>query len=307
MRVHQFRAMNSDIVLMADGYPMRVLDGFEAAESFIHVSELRFTRFSEQSELSRLNRSAGTWFQASPDLFELVWESLLYFHRTNGLFDPSILPDLMRAGYDRTLDDVQHGTGGLQPDIRSNARSATFDMIQLDAAMSTILLPAGMQIDLGGVAKGWIAEHAARILGQSTVACAVSAGGDMYLVGLPRGQEYWEVGLEDPRNTEQDITTLQVQEGALATSSVAKRIWRQGKLFRHHLIDPRSHEPVVTDWLSVTVMAPQMLAAETFAKAALIGGLDFARTALTQHPELTILAVDKNGQLIDIQEVEHAY
>ncbi|MBI5964182.1 MAG: FAD:protein FMN transferase [Chloroflexi bacterium] len=302
MQSHQFRAMNSEIVLMAEGDPLSVFEGFEAAESFIHTCEQRFTRFSDHSELARLNRSAGNWFQVSPDLFELVSESLYYFQKTRGLFDPSILPDLKRAGYDRTLDEVQRFTADPQPADWSMGSSSTFGMIELNANTSSIRLPADIQIDLGGIAKGWIAERAARLLNQYASACAVSAGGDMFLIGTPEGQDYWEVELEDPRNPTENITILRVGEGAVVTSSVAKRVWLQGTTSRHHLIDPRSHEPVESDWLSVTVIAPQILTAETFAKAALIGGEVFARQAIAQDPSLTILAVDRMGQFLDLHE-----
>ncbi len=307
MRAHQFRAMNCEIILMAEGYPTRTLEGFEAAESFIHSNEQRFTRFSERSELTHLNRSAGNWFRASPDLFEIVNQSLHSYKKTHGLFDPSILPDLKRAGYDRTLDEVQRLGADPQPVERFMGRDLTLDMIQLDVASSSILLPADMQIDLGGIAKGWIAEHAARLLSQFAITCAVSAGGDMFLIGTPEGADHWEVELEDPRDPSQNIITLRVGQGAVATSSVMKRVWRQGTASRHHLIDPRSHEPVETDWLCVTVIAPQMQIAETFAKAALIGGVQFASEAISQYPDISILAVDKNGQLIDMQETENVH
>ena len=78
--------------------------GFEQTQQFIQASEKRFTRFSEESELSELNRSAGTPFQASTDLFSVVAMAQRFFHQTRGLFDPSILPDLHRVGYDRSMD-----------------------------------------------------------------------------------------------------------------------------------------------------------------------------------------------------------
>jgi FAD:protein FMN transferase len=310
MRAHHFRAMNSEIVLMAEGYPLRTVEGFEAAESFIHTSEQRFTRFSAHSELSRLNHSSGNWFKASPDLFELIKEALIYSHKTDGLFDPTILPDLRRVGYDRSMDELRSISSDAstplstspQPAGHSMSSIPTFDSIQLDANTSSILLPAGVQIDLGGLAKGWIAEHAAHLLSQCATACAVSAGGDMFLVGYPEGQDFWEVGLEDPHNPGNDLMILHVEEGAVATSSVAKRVWQQGALTRHHLIDPRTHEPAETDWLSVTVIAPRMSAAEAFAKAILIGGAEYAKQIAAQNPDLTILAVDKDGQLLDLQE-----
>ena len=72
MQIEYFRAMNSDIVLAAEGEASQVESGLVATQNFIEASEKRFTRFSEQSELSGLNRSAGNWFHASPDFFDVI-------------------------------------------------------------------------------------------------------------------------------------------------------------------------------------------------------------------------------------------
>ena len=70
MDYYDFRAMNSDIVLAAEG--VRAAKGFELTRAFIDACETRFTRFSETSELARLNRSAGSWFPASPEMFDEI-------------------------------------------------------------------------------------------------------------------------------------------------------------------------------------------------------------------------------------------
>ncbi len=300
MLVENFRAMNSEIVLAAEGETVLVESGFAAVKEFIAASEKRFTRFSDQSELSQLNHSAGAWFHASPELFEVVKTAQLYFRKTNGLFDPSILPSLQNAGYVHSMDEIRRL--GTAPGSASHVpiSVSTFASIQLNETDSFIRLPADLQIDLGGIAKGWIAEKAAHLLSQYSSACAVSAGGDMFLIGYPQGKEYWEVGLEDPRDPQVDITTLLLQEGAVATSSVAKRTWKQGNISRHHLIDPRTGEPAETTWLSVTVLAPRAATAETFAKAFLIANVEEARKLGEKNPELTVLAVDRDGNLVSL-------
>jgi len=300
MQTETFRAMNSDIVLAAEGELSQVESGLAAVQNFVDISEKRFTRFSEQSELSALNRSAGTWFKASPDLFEMVKEAIFYFHKTNGLFDPSILPSLKNAGYVHSMDEIRRVGSAPQPVRHLPALISTFASVQLNENTSSIRLPVDLQIDLGGIAKGWIAERAARLLSQYVSTCAVNAGGDMFLVGYPHGQDFWEVGLEDPRNPQEDISVLLVQEGAVATSSVVKRAWKQGNISRHHLINPRTGEPANTSWLSVTVLAPHAATAETFAKAFLIADEDETRSLAEQNPELTVLAVDKNGNLVSL-------
>ena len=93
--------MNSAIVMAAEGTPDSLERGFQAARKTIENYERRFTRFSEQSELAELNRSAGNWFCASPAMFELVSLSRQYYQLTGGLFDPAILPALKQAGYNQ--------------------------------------------------------------------------------------------------------------------------------------------------------------------------------------------------------------
>jgi thiamine biosynthesis lipoprotein len=166
-----------------------------------------------------------------------------------------------------------------------------------------------MALDLGGIAKGWIAEQAATILSEFSSACAVNAGGDMFLVGLPDGEDQWSVGIEDPLQPVIDLTTLKVDPGAVATSTVTKRTWKQGEKERHHLIDPRTGEPAVTDWLSVTVIAAHTYEAEVFAKALLIGGPqeseEIARKCGTQF---SYLAVDHDRKIWGIQKsLEYIY
>jgi thiamine biosynthesis lipoprotein len=305
----RFRAMNSEILLLAQGSPARIADGFEEVRHFIQGSDACFSRFSNESELSRLNCSAGEPFQASPDFFSVLLLARHYFHQTHGLFDPSILPDLLRLGYDRSLD-LLRGPGSTPLfDFLPAPQHPSFDQVEFDEARRLVLLPAGMSLDLGGIAKGWIAEQAALILAGFSSACAVNAGGDMFLVGLPEGQEQWLVALEDPLQPEVILTTLHLDPGALATSAVTKRVWQQGDHHRHHLIDPRTGEPAVTGWLSVTVMAAHACQAEVFAKALLIGGpaisAEFSRICTDQF---SYLAVDLDRQIIPPQRsLEFAY
>ena len=98
----------------------------------------------------------------------------------------------------------------------------------------------------------------------------------------------WPIGLEDPRDPDRDLTTLHVGPGAVATSSIAKRRWQQGRREQHHIIDPRTGLPADTDWLSVSVIAPHAALAEVYAKALLIGGSREAEDIAARRPEITL-------------------
>ncbi|MDE3091462.1 MAG: FAD:protein FMN transferase, partial [Chloroflexota bacterium] len=160
-----------------------------------------------------------------------------------------------------------------------------------------ILLPRGMRIDLGGIAKGWIAERAAQLLDPFSTACAVNAGGDLFAIGTPPGEDAWQVALEDPRDPNRTLAILRVGPGAVATSSITRRRWMQGDRARHHLIDPRGGVPAETDWLSVTVVAPRAAVAEVFAKALLIAGSRDAERIAARRDDIAFIAVDGDGRL----------
>ena len=309
METLHFRAMNTDILLAAEGAADKLRAGFEQASGFIQSGESRFTRFSEDSELSALNRSSGRRFEASSDLFSVVALARRFFHLTRGLFDPSILPDLKRVGYDRSMDVLRElGPSPLLETLLANEHPS-FSEMDLDESDQTILLPPGMTLDLGGIAKGWIAEQAANILSDYATACAVDAGGDMFLVGLPEGLDQWSVALEDPLQTENILTTLKVNPGAIATSTVTKRVWQQAGKNRHHIIDPRTREPAVSNWISVTVIAPHAYEAEVFAKALLIAGPQEAEE-IVRHSGIpfSYLAVDQEKKIWDNQGImDYAY
>ncbi len=309
MEYYDFRAMNSDIVMAADGAPERASQGFIAARTFIAAEETRFTRFSQNSELARLNRAAGEWFTASRQMFSVLQQVVDLIDQTNGLFNPCILSALEAAGYDRSMEVIRaqeegeigrEGEGGqISPSLPLplSKTPALPCQIELDPAKSAVRLARGARIDLGGIAKGWIAESAAHVLAEYCAACVVNAGGDMFAIGLPQGETAWSVALEDPRDAQAVLAVLHVGPGAVTTSSITKRSWIQNGHLQHHLIDPRTGLPAQTDWLSVTVIAPSAAVAEVFAKSLLIAGSREARRIAESRKDIEFIAVDGQGRM----------
>jgi thiamine biosynthesis lipoprotein len=297
MQYDQFRAMNSDIVLAASGSDLdQIKRGFAHSRQFIQQCEQRFTRFTETSELAALNRSEGNWLRVSPAMFQVLQEAFRLAGETDGLFNPAILPALKQAGYDRSMDEIRNNPA--RAGVAKVMELQDFRTIELNQETHSVRLPEGMQVDLGGIAKGWIAEQATHQLADYAQACAVSAGGDMYLVNLPQGEPDWVIGLEDPLRPEHDLALLHVAPGALATSAVTKRKWQYNGRNQHHLIDPRTGEPAVTEWLSVTVWAERAVDAEVYAKALLIGGPVVANELFSNQFDKGYLAVDQFGWVL---------
>ena len=264
--VRDLRAMNTDIHLVACG--PRAGRRLARADAWLQAFEARFSRFLPTSEVSRLNASAGARFRVSPALLHLVELALDYAGRTDGLFDPAILRDLERAGYDRSFE--------LVPLVEHTARPRVSELswrdVRIDTSARTIELPAGGGIDLGGIGKGYAVDGVARIL---RTPCLVNCGGDVFAGGRPPGEEAWLVGVSDPFDQDADLMVLRLEDRAVATSSTMNRRWSTADgAVKHHLIDPRTGAPSESDAVQVTVVAPAAVEADVMAKVALLLGAE---------------------------------
>ena len=268
---HTFRAMGSRISLW-----LEYEDG-EAACAALHqteamfaVAETRLTRFSETSELSRLNERPEMWVPVSNVLWRMVGLAVERARETNGLFDPTTLPALELAGYGRSFELLP-----AQPTLPSGsgAPCGGWQQVRFDAAQQAIWLPEGVRLDMGGIGKGVTAQQAMNFLSQWG-ACLVAAGGDLVAGDGPTGSVGWPVGIgapwSQPDETPRDLLRLWLRNGSLATSGVDYRRWGNA----HHLIDPRTGRPAETDVVTASVLAADASRAEAWATAALIAGLD---------------------------------
>ncbi len=255
-----FGALGSECELLAFGLSEAAL---AEGEAWVRRAETRFTRFEAGSELSAFNRSAGAWKPVSPPMARMLRASLDAYVRSGGLVNVAILPALVAAGYSRRFADGLEAPAGPSP----QAAPALPDV--LEVAPGQARLRAGCAIDLGGIAKGMLADELALRLG-GNVLC--NLGGDLRARGAGPG-EGWPVGLPDGR-------TVAITDAALATSGTTRRRWGQGL---HHLIDPRSGAPASTDVESVSVAAGDALSAEIYAKAALLLGASHGRRFLRER------------------------
>ena len=209
----------------------------------------RLTRFEPNSELSRLNSSGGRWSSVSSELEALLRESLRAFEISDGLVNVAVLPALLAAGY--TRDFAAGPTASTAaPRIRPLP-----EVLQLRPGEAR--LADGAAVDLGGIAKGWLADRLASDLGENVL---VNLCGDLYARGGGTTGDGWPVGFGDK--------TLLLKDLGAATSGTTKRAWAGG----HHLIDPRTGLPAQSDLTEVSVLATTATDAEIFAKVALLLG-----------------------------------
>jgi thiamine biosynthesis lipoprotein len=299
-----FRAMNTgvEIQLYTNAQGAEAQNLVSDVQRMFDKAEKCLSRFDPSSELSQLNRASGRRQNVSSLLFDVVEAAVWAASVTGGLFDPTLLKVMEAIGYDRSFEWIELrsqaavGTNGSMSPLPP-PHPGQYQAIGLNRVRGDITLPPDVQLDLGGIGKGWTVDRSAEwLVGRGPF--MINAGGDLYACGAPPGQPGWSVGIVDPWQPERDIACLQVRQRAVATSTISRRRWRRGERMMHHLIDPRTGQPAETDAVSVTVVAHRAALAEVYAKAALILGVDAGRAFLNDIPEVEGLFIRSGGELI---------
>lgn len=241
-----------------------------AVVASVEISEQAMSRFRETSELTALNRLAGSDVISRPSarLRQALAVSDRAHRVTEGRFDPRVLADLDRLGYRGAALPPGPGRGAdlpQGPDHTTGHRVA--DRIGRDGV--SIARP----VDLGGIGKGLALRWAAAELERDGVAdFLLEAGGDLVARGLDPTGEPWLIGLEDPSEATDHLAVIAVMDGAVATSSIRVHRWSVGGRDVHHLVDPRTGEPADGGLLSVTVAGPDPAWAEVWSKVLFVAG-----------------------------------
>ena len=235
------------------------------AEFWVRKLAARLTRFDAGSELSRLNAAAGRWTQISVEMEAVLRSSIRAYEMSGGLVNVAVLPSMLAAGYTRPLAE------GATVAALDGAHSAPLVPAVLEIAPGRARLAPNVGIDLGGIAKGWIADRLAERIGSNVVA---NLGGDLRARGDGPEGAGWPVGVCG--------TTVLLRDHGAATSSVLRRRWGDGL---HHLIDPRTGRPAVSGLAEVSVVAATAVDAEIVAKTALIAGPEVAPAFCAAHAD----------------------
>jgi FAD:protein FMN transferase len=224
----------------------------------VERDEARWSRFRPDSEVARLNASAGRPVPASPATLDLVEACVHWIRSTGGVFQPLVGGALVAWGYRRSLADRKAYAASSPDPRRLEGRP------QVDRARGTVQIPAGTRLDLGGIAKSWMACRAAALVrgrcDDPTI--LVDAGGDLVAA---RGRHL--VAVEDPRDHDAPpIARVWVGEGqGIATSGYGRRRWQNGDgRPAHHLIDPETGAPGPRT--HATVISDDPVAADVLAK-----------------------------------------
>jgi thiamine biosynthesis lipoprotein len=244
---------------LARGAVTLALDEMERVEALLST-------YQPASELSRMNAAAAKApFVASRELYDFVRRCRAYHDQTLGTFDPTIGPVVRAWGF----FTPRPARPGAAEAAAAKARSG-FDKVRLDDAARTVSFAVeGLELDPGGIGKGYAADRAVAVLRRNGISSAlVSAGGStLFALGHPPGREGWRVAVQDPSNRAAALRFVLLRDNALSTSgSSQKFVELDGRRYAH-LIDPRTGEPG-EGVCQVTVIAPTATDSDALAKPA---------------------------------------
>jgi FAD:protein FMN transferase len=255
----------------------------------VEACERALSRFDPATDLSRLNRAAGEWVAIGGRLESALRAALRIRAETAGRFDPTVLPALIAAGYDRSFEQLDERPARAAAGWRAGAG--------IDLSPRRARIERGAAVDLGGIGKGFSAARtlaAMRAAWPAMPGAIVDLGGDIAAGGTPPDRGPWRIAIADPSGRRPVLGRLLIDEGAVATSGRnARRFGPAGSL--HHLIDPSTGVPAVAGPLAVTVVARDATDAEGHATAIAISSLADARAHVARHPELAVLFLDTAG------------
>ena len=222
-----------------------------------------FNKFDEESEVSLVNRLAGTEeVKISRELFDMIESSLYYSAITSGSFDITVEPNKRGRYKEIVLDKDKSSVSFLSNDIK---------------------------IDLGGIVKGYAVDRAKDILLSHGIDNAlINIGGNMFAIASPPGRDSWRIGIRHPRSKKDIIYKLDLKDMGVSTSGDYER--------PHHIVDPRDGK-IPEELMSVSVVADSAERADALSTAIFVMGIEKGMRLLDSMQNIEVYVVDRDAKL----------
>jgi thiamine biosynthesis lipoprotein len=259
------------------------------ARSFLEIDRLDnlMSRYKPDSELSTINREAShRAVVISPELFNLLEDSLRFSAETCGAFDPTIGPLMKSWGFFR-------GCGRLpEPqELEQALKRIGYRHIKLDSTAHTLrFAEPGIELDLGAIGKGYAVDRVVEILRADGVSSALVSGGtsSIYAIGAPPGEHGWEISLSDPFDRSKQASSLRLRNMSISISGSQEKSFVLNGVLYTHIVDPRTGRPVENMLMAVAI-ASSNTASDALSTAFFVSGVEQTRAYLQNHPNLTAI------------------
>ena len=239
------------------------------------------SHYRRDSPLSRLNREAASGPVAvEPELLEFLDLCLRWSRESDGAFDVTVGPLMKAWGFFRDEGRVPG-----KKELAAALAVVGYRHVVLDREAGTVRFDRpGVELDLGGIGKGYAVDRVVDLLRRRGIASAlVNLGGSsVYGMGAPPGREAWEVGIQDPADAAKTALTVTLRDRALSVSGGYARFFEEDGVTYAHIMDPRTGRPV-PGILSVAVLTESATDGDALDNVLFVEGLDRARPFLERY------------------------
>ena len=255
----------------------------------------------DASDVSRINNAMGQTVTVDPETWEILRRAKEISAQTGGAFSITIAPVTALWSFTDTVTNMVP-----TDEARLKMLPLVDDQKIALGENNTITLPAGMEIDLGGIAKGYIADKVADIIREKAYAGIVSLGGNVYTVGKKPDGSAFSVGIKDPHNPAASKAIIYTGDGTVVTSGTYERGFSFGGERFHHILDPETGWPSQSDLVSATFVMDSSMTADALATACIVIGSEKS-LALAKELQLDAMFIDKDGQAFFTEGFEAKY
>lgn len=259
--------------------------------------ESTFSRTREGSDVWRINQAAGNPIEVQSETADCIRRSLVYSDLSDGLFDITI-------GGVTELWDFSNEIIPSRAELSQAIKHIDYRTIQVKGNTVTLADPQS-KIDLGGIAKGYIADDLARLFKAEGVSSAlINLGGNVYALGTKPTGESWTIGVQDPNGQQGSyFATIAATDLSVVTSGLYERYFDKEGVRYHHILDPRTGYPAQTDLLSCSIASADSTQADALATVGFLVRKDkllslceqLGVDALTQDAEGSILTTSESS------------
>jgi FAD:protein FMN transferase len=271
-------------------------DAIQRAIAEIQRLEGLMSEWKPDSEIGRINQNAGKWQDVSQETFDVLDKSRWAGKLSDGTFDVTFqaMGGLWKFG---SAQEAKPQPPAAE-DIARQRRAIDYRKLDLDAKRRKARIGKEQKLGLGGIAKGFIVDRAARVLREAGLsAFLVQAGGDLYGAGRKPDGTAWVSGIQDPRAAQgQYFAQLELEDHAFSTAGDYARSYVVGGRRYHHIIDPRTGYPA-TACRSVTIWAPDATTADVVDDAVFILGPKDGLAIVEKLPGVGAVVVDAKNKV----------
>lgn len=247
------------------------------------------------SDIYNINHSNGAPCEVDPRTISMLETAISYSQSTDGLFDVTVFAASSLWNFHEDEEYIPNNA-----ELKKALSHIDYKNIIIDKSNNTITLsdPAA-SIDIGGIAKGYIADEIASYLHtQNVTGAIINLGGDIYAYGTkPNGDDY-TIGINDPNGSPNPVMAITISNKAIATSGTYIRRIQQNGEYYHHILNPSTGYPADTDLVSSTIITDNATDADTLCTISILMGSSAALSYIDSIPDTEAILIKSDGSIV---------